>query len=119
MHGKDFIIDWLKSYFLVVTLINVVMYSRRELKVKELVVRKAVQLVLIEVLVLFAAFYDAGEKWLKADIIGKVAISIFVIYVIANLFDWVQNTLSAKRMTEELLQFQQNTETQRKECKHF
>ncbi|MBP3611269.1 MAG: hypothetical protein J6J42_13155 [Lachnospiraceae bacterium] len=142
MHGKDFILDWLKTFFLVVTLINaamfimglyfmpenrfgyeafaapliyglagclpnVVMYSRRELKVKELLVRKVLQLVLVEVLVLFAAFYDAGEQWLRADIIVSVAVSIFVIYVIANVFDWVQNTLSAKRMTEELLQFQE------------
>lgn len=141
MHGKDFIVDWLKSFFMVVTLINavmfimglyfmpenrfgyeafaaplvyglagclpnLVMYSKHELKVKELVVRKAVQLVLVEVLVLFAAFYDAGEQWMRAEIIGSVAVSIFVIYVLANLFDWLQNMLSAKRMTEELMQFQ-------------
>lgn len=145
MHGKEFWMDWLKYFFLVVTLINVamavmglyfmpenrfgyeaftapliyglagclpnlVMYSKRELKIREVIVRKVIQLLLIEVLVLFTAFYDSDTQWLRADIIGSVAASIFLIYVIASLFDWWQNTLTAKRLTEELLAFQKKAQ---------
>lgn len=143
MHGKEFVIDFIRTYFSVVTLINVailimglqiatdsrfgydafaapliygaagtlpniVMYSKRELKVKELLVRKIVQFILIEVLVLFAAFYNKTDLVKRPEIIIPVAISIFVIYVIAGLVDWIQNSVSAKQMTAELMKFQEN-----------
>ena len=143
MHGKEFVIDFIRTYFSVVALINVailimglqiapdsrfgydafaapliygaagtlpniVMYSKRELKVKELLVRKIVQFILIEVLVLFAAFYNKTDLVKRPEIIIPVAISIFVIYVIAGLVDWIQNSVSAKQMTAELMKFQEN-----------
>lgn len=143
MHGKEFVIDFIRTYFSVVALINVailimglqiapdsrfgydafaapliygaagtlpniVMYSKRELKVKELLVRKIVQFILIEVLVLFAAFYNKTDLVKRPEIIIPVAISIFVIYVIAGLIDWIQNSVSAKQMTAELMKFQEN-----------
>ena len=37
-----------------------------------------------------------------------VALSIFIIFVIASLFDMIQNYLSAKQMTEDLKVFQGN-----------
>lgn len=143
MHGKEFILDCIRTFFTVVTLINVVMlvlglyfmpdkqfgyeafsvpiiyglagtlpnlvmYSKRELKVVELLVRKILQLILIEVFVLFAAFYDAGEEIRTFEIVGSTAVSIFLVYVISTLLDWLQNYLTAKQMTEELLRFQGN-----------
>ena len=143
MHGKEFVIDFIRTYFSVVALINVailimglqiapdsrfgydafaapliygaagtlpniVMYSRRELSVKELLMRKVIQFILIEVCVLFVAFYGTDVFWQQPKIILGVAISVFVIYVVASLIDWLQNYLSAKRMTEELMQFQKS-----------
>lgn len=144
MHGKEFILDLIRTFFTVVTLINivmfllglyfmpenrfgyeafiapviyglagtvpnVVMYSKRELKVSELIIRKIIQMVLVEVFVLFVAFHGAGEQMLTMEIVGSTAVSIFVIYVIATLLDWLQNYLAAKQMTEDLVRFQQNT----------
>ena len=143
MHGKEFVLDLLRTYFIVVTLINaamwimgvsldfvpenqfgyeafaapliyglagclpeVVLYSKRELKVKELIVRKVLQFFLVEVLVLMAAFYGSEGNWRSPELIGSVAFSIFIIYVLATLFDWLQNYIAALRMTEELVQFQ-------------
>lgn len=141
MNGREIVLDWLRTFFIVVTLINLavcimglyfmpenrfgyeafaapliyglagclpnlVLYSKRELKIGELVVRKIIQFILIEFFVLFAAFYDAGEQIRTTEIVGSTAISIFVIYVLATFFDWLQNYLSAKRMTEELKRFQ-------------
>lgn len=143
MHGKEFVIDFIRTYFSVVTLINVailimglqiatdsrfgydafaapliygaagtlpniVMYSKRELKVKELLFRKIVQFILIEVVVLFVAFYNQIDVAKQPKIIITVAISIFVVYVIASLIDWIQNSISAKQMTVELVKFQES-----------
>ena len=143
MHGKEFVLDCIRTFFTVVTLINivmfilglylkpdqrfgyevfivpviyglagtlpnVVMYSRRELKVWELMVRKVIQVILIEVFVLFAAFFGAGEQARTVELVGSTAVSIFVIFVIATLLDWLQNSLAAKQMTEELKKFQES-----------
>lgn len=143
MHGKEFVIDFIRTYFSVVTLINVailimglqiatdsrfgydafaapliygaagtlpniVMYCKRELKVKELLFRKIVQFILIEVVVLFVAFYNQIDVAKQPKIIITVAISIFVVYVIASLIDWIQNSISAKQMTVELVKFQES-----------
>lgn len=145
MHGKEFVIDFIKTYFTVVTLINVVMlvmglqfapdnrfgyeafaapllygaagtlpnlvmYSKRELTVKELVVRNVIQFVLVEVIVLFVAFYGADTFWQQPNIIFGVAISIFLIYIIVSVMDWAQNYVSAKKMTEELMKFQESVQ---------
>ena len=94
-------------YGLAGTLPNVVMYSKRELKVGELLVRKVIQLILIEVFVLFAVFYDTEELlFQKFEIIGSTAVGIFLIYVISTLLELLQNYLTAKQMTEELQRFQ-------------
>lgn len=144
MHGKEFVLDLFRTFFTVVTLINlvmfvigrstlpetrfgyeafavpliyglagtlpnVVMYSRRELKVGELIVRKVLQLILIEALVLFTAFYNLNEKMVKSENICTVAACILAVYVVATLLDWLQNSLEAKRMTEDLLKFQSDS----------
>ena len=145
MHGKEFVLDCIRTFFTVVVLINVVMfllglyfmpeaqfgyeafavpliygfvgtlpnvvmYSRRELKVGELIVRKVIQVILIEVLVLFVAFYDTAEQMIKQEMITSTAVSIFVVYVLATLFDWLQNYLAAKQITEELQRFQERVQ---------
>ena len=142
MYGKEFAVDVLRTYFLVVALVNVVMlvlgtrfapemefgyeafaapllygavgtlpeivmYSRRELTVKELLIRKVVQLLLIEVLVLFVVFHAQEDFWKRPAIFLSVAVCIFVIYVIGCLVDWIQNSVSARKMNAELAKFQQ------------
>ncbi len=142
MHGKEFVIDCVRTFFSVVTCINlamlvmglaflpeerfgyeafmapllygavgtlpnVVMYSKKELKIKELLVRKAIQLVLIEVLVLLAAFYGAEEFVQQPHIIAGVAVSILVIYILVSVIEGLQNYFMAKHMTEDLMKFQE------------
>ncbi len=143
MHGKEFVIDVIRTYFTVVTLINVIMfvvgtqvspnyrfgyeafiapliygavgtfpniimYSKRELTVKELWVRKIIQLIVIEISVLFVAFYDADAMFQKTEIVVRVGVGIFIIYVISTIIDGVQDYLVAKKMTEELMKFQES-----------
>jgi len=141
MHGKEFWADCIRTFFTVVTLINIAMfamgitlmpqikfgyegfivpviyglagtlpnfalYSRRELKVGELMVRKGLQFALTEVCVLFVIFFNSPEENRPLWLIGVVALSIFVVFVLASLFDWLQNYLSAKQLTEDLKIFQ-------------
>ena len=141
MHGKEFLLDSIRTFFTVVTLINIemflvgmylmpearfgyealivpviyglagtlpnlVMYSKRELKVRELMVRKVLQLILIEVLVLFVAFYNTTETVRSVEIVISTAVGIFVVYVVTILLDILQNFLTAKQMTEDLKKFQ-------------
>ena len=145
MHGKEFIIDVIRTYFTVVTFINVimwivgtqiapdnlfgyeafraplvygavgvfpniVMYSRRELSVKELWIRKALQLMLIEICVLFVVFHDVAPVFRQPEIVAKVGIGIVIIYVVSTIIDGIQDYLSAKKMTEELMKFQRSVE---------
>lgn len=142
MHGKEFAIDMIRTFFTVVTLINVamlvlgtwlapdmkfgyevfmapliygvvgtlpniVMYSKRELTVKELFVRKILEFILVEVLVLSVAFYGTDTFWQQPKIVISMGISIFLIYVVASIIDWAQNYVAAKRMTDELVKFQE------------
>ena len=93
-------------YGLAGTLPNLAMYSTREIKVGELIARKILQLLLTEGCVLFVIFYDSAETDRPLWLIGVVAFSIVIIFVLATLFDWVQNYLSSKQLTEDLKLFQ-------------
>lgn len=143
MHGKEFLMDSIRTFFAISTLStvailvlglwfmpgenigqgyeafatplifgavgtlpNIVMYSKHELKVKELLVRKVIQLILVEVLVLYTAFGDAQDYWSRRDVISSVAVSIFLIYIIVTVIEWFQNYITAKRMMEDLIKLQ-------------
>lgn len=146
MHGKEFVLDVIRTYFTVVTFINVVMfvvgtqfapdylfgykafaapliygavgtfpniimYSKRDLTVKELWIRKILQLIVIEISVLFVAFYDADAAFQQPEVVIRVGIGIFIIYVISTIIDGLQDYLAAKKMTEELMKFQESVKS--------
>lgn len=85
----------------------VIMYTRRELSLKEIFVRKVIQLICIEGLIFFVAFYNskASEELHQRMIL--MGVSVFVIYVLVHVIDWIQNCASAKKMTEQLMALQE------------
>lgn len=85
---------------------NIVMFSKKELSVKEFLIRKTIQFILIEVIVLAIALPGTATSPDKVEIAIALAISVFFIFILSHLFDWFQNSMSAKRMTEDLLAFQ-------------
>lgn len=142
MHGKEFIMKIIRTYFTLVTLItvaifligaqlapdaslsytafaipliyaacgvlpSVVMYSRKELTVKQFLVRKVIQLGLIEILLFTVIFDNVNELKERTDMVFLVTISVFIIYTLVHILDWFQKSLSAKKMTEELMCLQQ------------
>lgn len=89
------------------TLPGFVLYSKKELSVKEFLIRKALQFVLIETAVLFAAFCCVDIRLEKMDMAVGVGVSVLVIFVLAHGIDWLWGCTEAKRLTREILDFQQ------------
>ena len=83
------------------------MYSKRELTTKSYIIRKSLQLVLIEVIVFAIAFPDKSIYLNHPTVTIALAISVFVIFVVTHLYDFFKNMVTAKRMTAELMLFQQ------------
>ena len=92
------------------TIPNFVLYSKRELKVKELFVRKILQLLLIEAGILFIALYGSKGSWMDPLIIGVLAGCVFAVFVIGTLISWLVDLISAKSLMEGLREFQKANE---------
>lgn len=97
------------SYFspLIFGLIGVlpgfVTYSKKELTLKQSIVRGILQLLLIEVMVISFG-YIMGI--LKIEIIGSMIFSIFAIFIGVNCIDWLISNKNAKSLTLYLKAYQ-------------
>ena len=141
MQGKELLSKMFRNYFVLVTLINAVifvsgsiaqpdarfgysafimpliyalagilpqavMYSRRELSIKEVLIRKIIQLLLIELLVNGIIL---GEDMLQpdyTDFLKTISVCVVLVYVFANIISWVLDSASARTLTRELVEFQ-------------
>lgn len=142
MRGKELIRDMISTYFMLTTMILVVMtvlgtyfmpevrfgykefeapltyaawgtlpsivlYAKKELTMKQMLVRKIIQLILIEVIVLVVALpADIIDRGNSALVISLI-VCVFVIYLLTHIIEWYQDSVTAKKMTEELLLFQE------------
>ena len=83
------------------------MYSKKELTLKQTLIREFIQMCLIIVLIItfmFGRFKNIQD--LVPQIIG-VSVSIVIIYVLVHFFGWLMDLKTAKVMTEDLKRFQQ------------
>ena len=83
-----------------------VMYSKKELTVKQLVFRKVLQLISIEIILYFAVY---GPEHLTTEPIGQsisFGLSVLIIFVLANVISGIINTNDAKKLTRMLKQYQ-------------
>ena len=85
---------------------TLVLWSKRELSPKQLLVRKAIMLVLIEAVILFIAFSSDVIDTENIGVVLTIAGSVLVIFVLANLFNWLKNSAEAKKLNHDLEQFQ-------------
>ena len=92
------------------TLPNIVMYAKKELTLKQFLVRKTIQLVLVEIIVITVAIPMQIIESGRLEVVVSLAIGILVVYIFTHLIEWFQNCVVAKQMTEELLAFQKNHE---------
>ena len=97
-------------YGLIGTIPGLIITTKKELTVRQAVIRKIMQLLLIIVLLL--AFMFAGNP-MNAEtftVAAGVTVSIVVIYICVNVIIWMFDLKTAKSMTEDLLQYQREAE---------
>ena len=85
---------------------NLVMCSGRELTVKQLMIRKVIQFLVLELVLITAAF---GIKNLKAENMGVItgfAVSVLIIFLLVQVISWLLEVRQAEQMTAELLAWQ-------------
>ena len=85
---------------------SLVTYSRRELSPKQMLLRKALSLVLIEAVILFLAFTSPAIDTDRIQVVLVIAGSVLVIFVLSHLFLWLKDSADAKKMTLDLVAFQ-------------
>ena len=86
---------------------TLVTWSRRELSTRELLVRKALMLVLLEAVILLLSFRSPAIDTGRVQVVLTIAGSVLVIFVLANLFTWLRESAEARKLNRDLAAFQQ------------
>lgn len=87
-----------------------VVRTQKELSVKQIIIRKIMQLFLLMVLLLGCIFGQSLKDPNRIPAIIGIAFSIVLIYVLVNVIEWMMDERVAKDMTEDLLKFQKRLE---------
>ncbi len=89
---------------------TLVTWSKRELSAKELLIRKALMLLLLEAVILFIAFTSSVIDTESVRVVLDIAGSVLVIFVLANLFLWMKDSAEAKELNRDLETYQKHYE---------
>lgn len=84
-----------------------VTYSKRELSAREMIPRMALELVLIEGVMLGLAFSSSAIDTTRPAVVLAIAGSVLAIYLLARLFGWLRDSAQAKQLNADLQRFQQ------------
>lgn len=98
-------------YGLIGMIPTLVIHTNKELSVKQIIIRKIMQLLLLVVLILGFIF---GGTVMNSDTIPAViavAFSIVVIYILVNVIEWMMDEKTARDMTQDLLRMQKRMES--------
>lgn len=87
---------------------GIVMYSKRELTVKQMIVREIIQLLSIELIILLFTFGISGFKLENLALILAEMVSIAVVFVLVIVIRYFFDKRSAKIMTSNLKDFQKS-----------
>ena len=94
-------------YGLIGIIPSLIISTDKELSVKQAVIRKVMQMLLIIVLLLAFMFGDDPLNRQTIFMAAAVALSVVVIYILVNVIMWMLDARTAKSMTEDLKRFQQ------------
>lgn len=83
-----------------------IMYSKKELTVKQLYIRKVLQLFSIELILYFGGYGFENIKTAPRSQTVAFGISIIIIYVVEDVISGIINTNDAKKLTKMLHQYQ-------------
>ena len=82
------------------------MYSKKELTVKQTLIREFIQMMLIVALIIGFMFGRFNITSVHLPQIIGVSISVMIIYVLVHVFAWLMDLKTANKMTEDLKVFQ-------------
>lgn len=94
-------------YAFVGILPQAVMYSKRELSMKEIVIRKIFQLFLIEFMVIGIILGEDALRPEYTDFLKTISLCVVLVYVISHIIIWIMDSASARMLTRELEKFQE------------
>lgn len=86
----------------------IVMYSRRELTMREIIVRKLIQLLLLEVLLYVGGYGIESMKTKSIFLTISFGASVMIIFVLANVISYLLNAREAEELTSLLKKYQEN-----------
>ena len=94
-----------------------VTWSGHELSLQELIVRKALMLVLLEAVIMWIAWTSPVIDTMNLQVVLTLGASVLDIFLLVNLFLWLRDSAEAKKMNEDLAMLQRfqnagETETQ-------
>lgn len=93
---------------------GLVMYSKKELTMKQTIIREIIQMFLVIAVIIgfmFGRFKFIPDVW--PQIIG-VSISVMIIYVLVHVFGWLIDLKTANIMMEDLKKFQERASVENK-----
>lgn len=85
---------------------GLVMYSKRELTVKQMIVRNIIQLISIELIIVFFTFGFSGISLDNISRLIAVVGSVAFVFVGVIIFRFILDSRTARKMTDDLKVFQ-------------
>lgn len=83
---------------------SLILYSKKELSVKQMMFRNILQLVILECLILVTGYSFGIMK--DKSIIISVAISVVIVFIIVHLISWLIDSKTAITLNENLKAYQ-------------
>lgn len=99
-------------YGLIGTVPSILIKDNKELSVKQELIRKVIQMLLLIVIMLAFMF---GGREITSEMIAAavgVSLSIVIIFILVNLIIWWLDLKTAKDMTQDLLRYQQRQDSE-------
>ncbi len=104
LYYKDFIGTFVMAGLCMLP--TVVTYSKKELSLKQMIVRHIIQLVLIEGIMITLAVMGVEPSPQKLLSIVLIAVATAIIYALAILIMWYRQHIEAKKLTKLLIDIQ-------------
>ena len=79
------------------------LYSKKELSFRQILIRKVMQFILIVVLLVLLNSLNSTWKW---EIIFPYVVSIAIVYMMVQLFMWIIDCKKAEELSKDLKSFQ-------------
>lgn len=90
------------------TLPSWILYSKKELSIKSLLVRKILSFLVLEALLVWLTFPKIYFTHENIEMIVSFSLSVFIVYVLVGILSWFLDQKEANEMMEDLVIFQKN-----------